>query len=92
MTGNLDRESAEPVPTRVEQVVRVIARLVVGVIVIEVIFVYPGMGQYLVDHVAKRDIPVVQACGMVFASIYIGLNIVADIVGIVANPRLRHPK
>ena len=69
-----------------------LAYLVVGVIVIEVIFVYPGMGQYLVDHVAKRDVPVVQACGMVFASIYIGLNIVADIVGIVANPRLRHPK
>jgi peptide/nickel transport system permease protein len=69
-----------------------LAYLVVGVIVIEVIFVYPGMGQYMVDHVAKRDVPVVQACGMVFASIYIGLNIVADIVGIVANPRLRHPK
>ena len=69
-----------------------LAYLVVGVIVIEVIFVYPGMGQYLVDHVAKRDVPVVQACGLVFATIYISLNIVADLVGIVANPRLRHPK
>ena len=65
---------------------------VVGVVVVEVVFVYPDMGQYLVDHVSKRDIPVVQACGLVFAAIYIGLNIVADVVSILANPRLRHPK
>jgi peptide/nickel transport system permease protein len=69
-----------------------LAFLVVGVVVVEVIFVYPGMGQYLVDHVAKRDVPVVQAVGLVFAAVYIGLNIVADISAIVANPRLRHPK
>ncbi|HEU0221364.1 MAG TPA: ABC transporter permease, partial [Paracoccaceae bacterium] len=64
-----------------------LAYLVVGVVVVEVIFVYPGMGQYLVDHVAKRDVPVVQACGLVFATVYIGLNIVADVVAIVTNPR-----
>ncbi|MET0940847.1 MAG: ABC transporter permease [Mesorhizobium sp.] len=69
-----------------------LAFLVVGVVVVEVIFVYPGMGQYLVDHVFKRDVPVVQACGLIFAAVYIGLNIVADIAAIVANPRLRHPK
>ena len=66
--------------------------MVVGVVVVGGIFVYPGMGQYLVDHVSKRDIPVVQACGMIFAAVYISLNIVADIVAIIANPRLRHPK
>jgi len=69
-----------------------LAFLVVGVVVVEVIFVYPGMGQYLVDHVAKRDVPVVQAVGLIFASVYIFLNMVADIAGILANPRLRHPK
>jgi peptide/nickel transport system permease protein len=69
-----------------------LAFLIVGVVVIEVIFVYPGMGQYLVDHVSKRDVPVVQAVGLIFAAVYIGLNIVADIAAIVANPRLRHPK
>jgi len=69
-----------------------LAFLVVGVVVVEVIFVYPGMGQYLVDHVAKRDVPVVQAVGLIFASVYIVLNMVADIAGILANPRLRHPK
>jgi peptide/nickel transport system permease protein len=68
------------------------AYLIVGVVVVEVIFVYPGMGQYLVDHVAKRDIPVVQACGLVFAAIYIILNLVADVTAIITNPRLRHPK
>jgi peptide/nickel transport system permease protein len=69
-----------------------LAFLVVGVVVVEVIFVYPGMGQYLVDHVAKRDVPVVQAVGLIFAAVYIGLNIVADVAAIIANPRLRHPK
>jgi peptide/nickel transport system permease protein len=69
-----------------------LAYLVVGVVVVEVIFVYPGMGQYLVDHVTKRDVPVVQAVGLIFAAVYITLNIVADIGAIVANPRLRHPK
>jgi len=69
-----------------------LAYLVVGVVVVEVIFVYPGMGQYLVDHVTKRDVPVVQAVGLIFATVYIGLNIIADIAAIVANPRLRHPK
>ncbi len=69
-----------------------LAYLVVGVVVVEVIFVYPGMGQYLVDHVAKRDVPVVQACGVIFAAVYICLNIVADVAAIMSNPRLRHPK
>ncbi|MES0810071.1 ABC transporter permease [Roseibium sp. SCPC15] len=83
-------------PNSIAPIVNVVmlnlAYLVVGVVVVEVIFVYPGMGQYLVDHVAKRDIPVVQAAGLIFASVYILLNMAADIIGIVANPRLRHPK
>ncbi|MGA1233364.1 MAG: ABC transporter permease [Lutimaribacter sp.] len=83
-------------PNSIAPVVNVVmlnlAYLVVGVVVIEVVFVYPGMGQYLADHVSKRDVPVVQACGLVFAAVYIGLNLIADIVSIVSNPRLRHPK
>jgi peptide/nickel transport system permease protein len=69
-----------------------LAYLVVGVVVVEVVFVYPGMGQYMVDAVAKRDVPVVQSCTMIFAATYVLLNLVADVVGIVANPRLRHPR
>lgn len=83
-------------PNAIAPVVNVVminlAYLVVGVVVVEVVFVFPGMGQYLVDHVTKRDVPVVQACGLVFAAIYIGLNMIADIVSILSNPRLRHPK
>ena len=83
-------------PNAIAPVVNVVmlnlAYLVVGVVVVEVVFVYPGMGQYLVDHVTKRDLPVVQAVGLIFAAIYIGLNILADVISILANPRLRHPK
>ena len=83
-------------PNAIAPIVNVVminlAYLVVGVVVVEVVFVYPGMGQYLVDHVAKRDVPVVQACGLVFAAVYISLNLVADLVSILSNPRLRHPK
>lgn len=83
-------------PNAIAPIVNVVmlnlAYLVVGVVVVEVVFVYPGMGQYLVDHVSKRDVPVVQACGLIFAAVYIGLNLIADLVSIISNPRLRHPK
>ncbi len=83
-------------PNAIAPVVNVVmlnlAYLVVGVVVVEVVFVYPGMGQYLVDHVSKRDIPVVQACGLIFAAVYIVLIILADVISILTNPRLRHPK
>ena len=69
-----------------------LAYLVVGVVVVEVVFVYPGLGQLLVDSVSKRDLPVVQACSIIFAAVYILLNLLADIVSIVSNPRLMHPR
>jgi peptide/nickel transport system permease protein len=69
-----------------------LAYLVVGVVVVEVVFVYPGLGQLLVDAVSKRDIPVVQASGLIFAFIYIGLNLLADVLSIISNPRMRNPR
>ena len=69
-----------------------LAFLVVGVVVVEVVFVYPGIGQLMVDSVTSRDIPVVQACALIFAGTYIILNLIADIIGIVTNPRLLHPR
>jgi len=69
-----------------------LAYLVVGVVIVEVVFVYPGLGQLLVDAVTKRDIPVVQASGLIFAATYIGLNLLADILSILSNPRLRSPR
>ncbi|MBC6439141.1 MAG: ABC transporter permease [Rhodospirillales bacterium] len=69
-----------------------LAYLVVGVVVVEVVYTYPGMGQYMVDSVSKRDVPVVQACGLIFAGVWVLLILAADIASILANPRLRHPK
>jgi peptide/nickel transport system permease protein len=69
-----------------------LAYLIVGVVVVEVVFVYPGLGQLLVDSVSKRDIPVVQAASLIFAATYILLNLTADILSILTNPRLLHPK
>ena len=69
-----------------------LAYLVVGVVVVEVVFVYPGLGQLLVESVGKRDIPVVQGAALIFAVTYISLNLLADILSIVSNPLLLHPR
>ena len=69
-----------------------LAYLIVGVVVVEVVFVYPGLGQLLVDSVQRRDLPVVQACCLIFAATYVLLNLIADILSIMTNPRLLHPK
>ncbi|MBN9072924.1 MAG: ABC transporter permease [Rhizobiales bacterium] len=69
-----------------------LAYLVVGVVVVEVVFVYPGIGQLMVDAVSSRDVPVVQGCTLIFAVTYIVLNLIADVIGVVTNPRLLHPK
>jgi len=69
-----------------------LAYLIVGVVIVEVVFVYPGLGQLLVDSVFARDLPVVQASGLVFAVVYVGLNLTADVLSIISNPRLRNPK
>jgi len=69
-----------------------LAYLVVGTIVVEFVFVYPGIGKLMVDSVLRKDIPVVQGCALIFAATYILLNLAADIVSIVTNPRLLHPR
>jgi peptide/nickel transport system permease protein len=69
-----------------------LAYLIVGVVVVETVFVYPGLGQLMVDEVSKHDVPVVQACGLIFAATFILLNMIADILAILSNPRLRQPR
>ncbi|WP_136806476.1 ABC transporter permease [Desulfosediminicola flagellatus] len=69
-----------------------LAYLVVGVVVVEVVFVYPGLGQLLVDAVSKRDLPVVQASGLIFAGTYVFLNLTADVLSMLSNPKLRNPR
>jgi peptide/nickel transport system permease protein len=61
-----------------------------GVIIIETIFNYPGLAKLMVDAVSTRDMPVVQACAMIFCAAYLLLTTLADIIGILSNPRLRH--
>lgn len=69
-----------------------LAYLIVGVVVVEVVFVYPGLGQLLVDSVSKRDLPVVQASGLIFAATYVFLNLTADVLAMLSNPKLRRPR
>ena len=69
-----------------------LAYLIVGVVVVEVVFNYPGIGQLMVDAVSKRDLPVVQGCALIFAGTYVLLNLMADIVSMVTNPRLLYPR
>lgn len=74
----------------VAQVIAIqLAWLAGGIVVIEFLFRYPGMGQALVDAVANRDVQVVQAISMLIAALYVVVNLLADIVGILTNPKLR---
>jgi len=61
-----------------------------GVVIVETIFNYPGLASLMVDAVTNRDMPVVQACAMIFCFAYLLLVLVADLVAILSNPRLRH--
>jgi peptide/nickel transport system permease protein len=69
-----------------------LAYLVAGIVVIETLFNMTGLGRLMAESVRTRDIPVVQACAMVFCTVYVLLNLFADVVSIVSNPRLRYPK
>ncbi|MFT4192424.1 MAG: ABC transporter permease [Comamonas sp.] len=61
-----------------------------GVIIVETIFNYPGIAKLMVDGVTQRDMPLVQSCAMIFCAGYLLLVTAADLLGILANPRLRH--
>lgn len=68
-----------------------VAYLIVDVVVVEIVFSYPGLGKLMVDSVAYRDLTVVQACGLLFALIFIGMNFLADLLALLVNPRQRVP-
>jgi peptide/nickel transport system permease protein len=69
-----------------------LAYLVSGVVIVETIFAYPGLAKLMVDGVQTRDLPLVQACAMIFCGTYVALIILADLASILSNPRLRQPK
>jgi peptide/nickel transport system permease protein len=60
-----------------------------GVIIVETIFNYPGVAKLMVDAVSTRDLPLIQTCAMIFCVVYLFLITTADIIAILANPRLR---
>ncbi|CAN7418768.1 ABC transporter permease [Pseudoduganella sp. LjRoot289] len=66
-----------------------LAYLIGGVIIVESIFNYPGIASLMVDSVTMRDMPVVQACAMLFCAGYLVLLTLADVCAILSNPRLR---
>jgi peptide/nickel transport system permease protein len=63
--------------------------LIGGVVVVESVFSYPGLGKMLVDSISVRDVPVVEATALLAAGVYIIANLVADVLAIMLNPRLR---
>ena len=69
-----------------------LAYLVSGVVIVETIFAYPGLAKLMIDGVQTRDLPLVQACAMIFCGTYVVLILTADIASILSNPRLRQPK
>ena len=83
-------------PNALAAIVNVVALnigyLISGVVIIEVVFSYPGLGRLMVDSVAVRDMPLIQITAMFFCAAYISLNIIADVIAIVSNPRLRYGK
>jgi peptide/nickel transport system permease protein len=60
-----------------------------GIVLVEVVFAYPGIGAALVDAVGNRDVPTVQALSLIIAAVYVVLNLAADLTTIVVTPRLR---
>jgi len=85
---------AHALPNAIGPIVNAVALslsyLLGGVIIVETIFNYPGIASLMVDGVTQRDIPLVQTCAMLFCAVYLLLVTLADLVSIVANPRLRH--
>lgn len=74
----------------VAQVVAIqLAWLVGGIVVVEFLFRYPGLGEALVNAVDNRDVQVVQTISMLIAAVYVIVNLLADLVGIATNPKLR---
>ena len=84
------RHALPPAIGPVAQVVAMqLAWLAGGIVVIEVLFRYPGIGQAMVDAVNNRDVQVVQTISLLIAAFYVVVNLLADVVGILANPKLR---
>lgn len=80
-------------PNAIGPVVQVVALqlayMMGGAVVVEFLFRYPGIGNALVDAVSNRDLPVIQFLTLIIAAITVGVNLLADVIGLVANPKVR---
>jgi len=80
-------------PNAIGPVVNAIAlslsHLMGGAIIVETIFNFPGLASLMVNAVTSRDMPLLQSCAMIFCGAYLALMLIADIIAIIANPRLR---
>lgn len=66
-----------------------VAWMIGGVVVVEAVFEFPGIGRLMVDSISNKDVPVILAISMVMTGAYIATNLVADILVILLNPKLR---
>lgn len=73
----------------IQSFAQVIGYLLGGVVLVEFVFSYPGIGYGIVQYVHARDLPTVQSVAVLIATIYIGINVVADLLVILVVPRLR---
>jgi ABC-type dipeptide/oligopeptide/nickel transport system permease component len=64
--------------------------LVGGTVIAERIFAYPGIGNMAIDAVINRDLPLIQGLVLIFALIFIAVNMLVDLLQLIFNPRLRH--
>ncbi len=89
--GQINRRHIAPsalIPT-VNVIALTVAWLLGGVVVIEQVFNYPGLGTLMLQAIYNRDLPLVQAIALIFSAIFIGVNLTADLVIIALDPRLR---
>jgi peptide/nickel transport system permease protein len=80
------------IPTVVQVIGLCLLYLAGGIVVVEYVFNYPGVGQQLVAAVTDRDIPVIQFVVMLLAAFYVVVNIGADVLALIATPRRRLPR
>jgi peptide/nickel transport system permease protein len=76
-------------PPAINVVALTIAWLLGGVVVVEKVFNFPGLGNYMIDAISDRDLPVVQAIALIVASAYVGVNLAADLLAMLLDPRFR---
>ena len=92
-TGPVRAALFHALPNAIGPIVNAIALslsyLLGGALIVETIFNYPGIASLMVNAVTTRDMPLLQACAMIFSTAYLLLVLVADILAIIANPKLR---